>query len=45
VLPEPALRSAADVLDDEAYGSHAAPDDDRRRAETALVDAAARWPA
>ena len=45
VLPEQALAEVAAVLDTEAYGPHAASDDDRVRAERVLADAVTRWPA
>jgi transglutaminase-like putative cysteine protease len=45
VLPERELADVAAVLDTEAYAPHPASDADRARAETALADAASRWPA
>ena len=45
VLPERDLAEVAAVLDTEAYAPHGASEEDRARAETALVDAVSRWPA
>lgn len=45
VLPDRGLASVAAVLDAESYGDRPATEEERARADAALVDATSRWPA